>query len=484
MIAMCLVKDQTKRPTAEKLLKHSFFKQAKPPEHAVRYLFQGLPPLWERVKILKNKDAQQPLKKMPFTDEEAKSQEEYKRGVSAWNFDLEDLKCQAALIQDDDYSLGGKEDDDAFQQTMVENQSTSLNAYKKEPEKVQLGNIPLVRSSSINDISGLETFEYANGKADMLINEAVTDFEQLKANEKEQFNARANGRQKYDGNPYRTQDIEVLVSKNKSPHRQCFSGPLANDCILVRNSERVIDNGRDKNGRRLEETFNHDLSKDPILAGPLMLPNRASANSFSAPMKPSGGFKEYQDDRSRANLIQKKGRFSVTSENLDTSENIQASSANRRSQFQSIALRKSASVGDWLSEQRQGAAAQIPKDSGNSTIPVGVLASCLQNLLQQNVNQQEQIVNLMTNIYQAEGNNSSQNSKRMSSPLRNGGADFLTETAEEREQNLLAKISELQSKVQSLADELNVVKMRSLELQQQLNAVSNQQERSAKDHKQ
>ncbi|WRX28405.1 Protein kinase domain - like 10 [Theobroma cacao] len=29
MVAMCLVKDQTKRPTAEKLLKHSFFKHAK-----------------------------------------------------------------------------------------------------------------------------------------------------------------------------------------------------------------------------------------------------------------------------------------------------------------------------------------------------------------------------------------------------------------------------------------------------------------------
>ncbi|WRX29022.1 Protein kinase domain - like 10 [Theobroma cacao] len=32
MVAMCLVKDHTKRPTAEKLLKHSFFKHAKPPE--------------------------------------------------------------------------------------------------------------------------------------------------------------------------------------------------------------------------------------------------------------------------------------------------------------------------------------------------------------------------------------------------------------------------------------------------------------------
>lgn len=52
MVAMCLVKDQTKRPTAEKLLKHSFFKSAKPPEHSLRKLFADLPPLWKRVKDL------------------------------------------------------------------------------------------------------------------------------------------------------------------------------------------------------------------------------------------------------------------------------------------------------------------------------------------------------------------------------------------------------------------------------------------------
>lgn len=52
MVAMCLVKDQAKRPTAEKLLKHSFFKHAKPPELSVKKLFSDLPPLWNRVKAL------------------------------------------------------------------------------------------------------------------------------------------------------------------------------------------------------------------------------------------------------------------------------------------------------------------------------------------------------------------------------------------------------------------------------------------------
>ncbi|KAF2586853.1 hypothetical protein F2Q70_00034995 [Brassica cretica] len=98
MVAMCLVKDQTKRPTAEKLLKHSCFKHTKPPELAVKSLFADLPPLWTRVKSLQAKDAAQlALKRMATADEEAISMSEYQRGVSAWNFDVKDLKTQASL---------------------------------------------------------------------------------------------------------------------------------------------------------------------------------------------------------------------------------------------------------------------------------------------------------------------------------------------------------------------------------------------------
>ncbi|KAI3767134.1 hypothetical protein L2E82_17220 [Cichorium intybus] len=56
MVAMCLVKDQTKRPTAEKLLKHPFFKQAKAPELSLK------------------DTAQLALKKMPSVAQEAISQ--------------------------------------------------------------------------------------------------------------------------------------------------------------------------------------------------------------------------------------------------------------------------------------------------------------------------------------------------------------------------------------------------------------------------
>jgi serine/threonine-protein kinase OSR1/STK39 len=46
-----------------------------------------------------------------YGDKEQISQQEYIRGISAWNFNLEDLKNQAALIQDYD-CMSNAEDPD------------------------------------------------------------------------------------------------------------------------------------------------------------------------------------------------------------------------------------------------------------------------------------------------------------------------------------------------------------------------------------
>lgn len=101
MIAMCLVKEPSKRPTAEKLLRHSFFKHARTPDYICRHILDGLPSLGERIKNLKNADAARMTQQKNLDEQEQRSQTEYNRGVSAWNFNLEDLKAQSALIPDD-----------------------------------------------------------------------------------------------------------------------------------------------------------------------------------------------------------------------------------------------------------------------------------------------------------------------------------------------------------------------------------------------
>ncbi|OMO89118.1 hypothetical protein COLO4_19924 [Corchorus olitorius] len=98
MVATCLVKDPRKRPTTEKLLKHPFFKHAKPPEVSVKKLLAKSPKVWNGVKTLDQFDEHIVQSKKLIAEEEASSSQ-YQRGISAWNFDIEDLK---ALLSDDD----------------------------------------------------------------------------------------------------------------------------------------------------------------------------------------------------------------------------------------------------------------------------------------------------------------------------------------------------------------------------------------------
>jgi serine/threonine-protein kinase OSR1/STK39 len=50
---MCLVKNPTRRPIAEKLLKHSFFKHSETPEYLVRTMLDNLLPLGQSFLDLK-----------------------------------------------------------------------------------------------------------------------------------------------------------------------------------------------------------------------------------------------------------------------------------------------------------------------------------------------------------------------------------------------------------------------------------------------
>ncbi|XP_044406840.1 serine/threonine-protein kinase OSR1 isoform X1 [Triticum aestivum] len=75
MVAMCLVKEPSKRPTATKLLKQSFFKQARSHDYIVRKLLEGLPGLGARYQALKEKDEHLlAQKKMPDGRKEEISQ--------------------------------------------------------------------------------------------------------------------------------------------------------------------------------------------------------------------------------------------------------------------------------------------------------------------------------------------------------------------------------------------------------------------------
>lgn len=463
MVAMCLVKDPAKRPTAEKLLKHSFFKHAKPPELSLKKLFTDLPPLWDRVKALQLKDAAQlALKRMPSAEQEAISQSEYKRGVSAWNFDIEDLKAQASLVQDDDDLPDIREGDES-----VRSAASSKDA--SESGSVS-GKSFVQREQMQSDEVSPAANDGADDNAEIGRSELLYSHSQVKTVlEKEAVVSDAAG-------PASGRDsVQVKAKSQPVKGHQSQSGPLMPGIVLGQTSSergRASERSENENQPALEKS---NVRRAPSFSGPLMLPTRASANSLSAPIKSSGGYRDSLEDKSKANLVQIKGRFSVTSQNVDLAKD--ASSCTSRRSSQGSPLRKSASVGDWMSEPKQTASNQPSKDICAANLSSSLLLPHLQNLFQQTAIQQDLIMSLLSNLQSSEVVDGSQNGKLQPAALLRSSANGSVEAlASERERSLLAKISELQARMISLTEELNTEKQRYVLLQQQLNALPGQEE--------
>lgn len=468
MVAMCLVKDQAKRPTAEKLLKHSFFKHAKPPDLSVKKLLADLPPLWDRVKALQLKDAAQlALKRMPSAEQEAISQSEYKRGVSAWNFDIEDLKAQAALVQDDDDFAEIKEADESVKSAASSKDASDSGSvsgkYLPQNDIVrrEQGNVDKVVAMPAEGVSRLSrTGSELTDSCSHDKNILEKGMEDLELEE-----------------PACEIDTSQVKPKSQAVKgRQSQSGPLMPAIVLGQTSTergRVLERPENEIQSAAEKSI-RESRRVPSFSGPLMLPTRASANSLSAPIKSSGGYRDSLEDKSKANLVQVKGRFSVTSESLDVVKDMPSSTTRRSSQCSP--LRKSASVGDWISESKQTITCQPAKDVSNSNVSASLLLSHLQNLFQQTAIQQDLITSLLNSLQSSEADGC-QNGRPPSVPLsrspENGSVEMVVS---ERERLLLNKISDLQTRMASLSDELSAEKQKYVLLQQQLNAVSSREE--------
>ncbi|KAL6986477.1 non-specific serine,threonine protein kinase [Sarracenia purpurea var. burkii] len=463
MVAMCLVKDQTKRPTAEKLLKHSFFKHTKPSELSVMKLFADLPPLWNRVKALQLKDAAQlALKKMPSAEQEAISQSEYQRGVSAWNFNIEDLKAQASLVQDEDEIQETREEDECIK-PVVNNKDVSTSRFS------------LGKSISINDISCREQTsgdEFPQPECPSFMGK-IPESDLLEPNYIGKISLEKNG-SRSELLPS-TLEKDGVQAKSKTPagrNRLTQSGPLMPP---IGQGHSMSERGRifercENESQSLTEKPKQEMQKAPSFSGPLMLPNRASANSLSAPIKSSGGYRDSLEDKSKGNLVQIKGRFSVTSENVDLVKDIPLCIVSRQSSHGSP-LRKSSSIGDWILNSKQMPLGQSLKEMCNNNVPASFLMPHLQTLFLQISIQEDLIVNLLSSLHPAEVADASQNGKLPSLP-RNSENEFVESAVSERERLLITKISELQARMINLTDELTAEKLKYLQLQQRLNAVS------------
>ncbi|XP_027343590.1 serine/threonine-protein kinase BLUS1 [Abrus precatorius] len=102
MVASCLNQDPSKRPSAEKLLKHPFFKNCKGPEFLVKNVLQGLPSVEKRYKESKvNVRADGDGDDDDNDDDDMQRNVVKQRRISGWNFNEEGLELDPVFPNDD-----------------------------------------------------------------------------------------------------------------------------------------------------------------------------------------------------------------------------------------------------------------------------------------------------------------------------------------------------------------------------------------------
>ncbi|KAL9237165.1 hypothetical protein vseg_011749 [Gypsophila vaccaria] len=89
MVGLCLNQDPSKRPTAEKLLRHGFFKGSKNGEFLVKNVLVNLPSVEERFKRSKMVKLPSAGSTTCSTEEDEAGELDRQRRVSGWNFNVE-----------------------------------------------------------------------------------------------------------------------------------------------------------------------------------------------------------------------------------------------------------------------------------------------------------------------------------------------------------------------------------------------------------
>ncbi|KAM7512459.1 hypothetical protein LguiB_011334 [Lonicera macranthoides] len=417
MVAACLVKDPKKRPSSEKLLKHHFFKNARSTDYLARTILDGLSPLGDRFRMLKAKEAALLVQnKALYGDKEHLSQQEYIRGISAWNFNLEDLKNQAALIQDydgisnaqEDPNVSGRHKDGSHERANLE------DGLSDSPD--------LENSLAAFPIKPLQALK---GCFDVCEDDVATGGPNWKdsAQSDSELQRQTQSSAKAEEQEARRDDGDMLgqsssLSRSAIPgHKPFLSGSLLQD--NVHSPKKFIGDGdRD-----------HLLSRYPSernYSGPLQYRQKKDVNNTTS-----------AEDSSEGAVVQRKGRFKVTSADLSPK-----------------------APTNCISNPASGGSISPT----TSTLAAAPILPSLQFILQQNTMQREELVKLIKYVEQTSGN---------SMEFAEAGANELSQiphaTAKERE--LQAQVIQLQQSIGSVVEELQRQKMKNAQLEKKLNAL-------------
>ncbi|KAM0055556.1 putative protein kinase STE-STE20-Fray family [Helianthus debilis subsp. tardiflorus] len=426
LVAACLVKDPKKRPSSDKLLKHPFFKHARATDYLQRNILDGLPPLGDRFRMLKAKEAELLQNSELNGSKEHLSQQEYIRGISAWNFNLEDLKNQAALIQDyDDNSTA--EDLNASSKQQDELNDAGFSAERSSSEILNRSDDGSHLEDEIDEVPSLEDSFAAFpmkpiqalkgcfdvGQADVADDE---DTVSPTVGDENQLDVEQHGAMKpslKSENQVEKNDAELLERKKSLPRpsiispKKYLSGSLLPDKVLS-SKKFVGDFERESTqwGFRVERSY----------SGPIQ--GRQKINTSNS----------YPEDASEEAVVQRKGRFKVTKADLKVP-------------------------------------VISPNFSGTTSPPASGIAasvvSSLQTILYQSTLQKEELHRLIKFVEQISGN-----SMEYVEAGINGSSQIPLTSPRERE--LQSQLIQLQQRNTILAEKLQRQKMMNAQLEMKL----------------
>ncbi|KAJ9562574.1 hypothetical protein OSB04_007734 [Centaurea solstitialis] len=427
MVAACLVKDPKKRPSSEKLLKHPFFKNARTTEYLEHTILNGLSPLSDRFRILKAKEAELLMQnKELYGEKEHLSQQEYIRGISAWNFNLEDLKNQASLIQDYDETSNAEDLNASSKQQNVINDAGSP-AERSSPEISDHSDTASHLEDAINEIPDLESsfvafpikplqalkgcFDVCEDDLATVSSTAVDD----NPSDSDQHSAikpsvKPVGQETESNDAEHSGQRKLLSRASTNGPRKYLSGSLLPDDSLSP-KKLISDADRDHLQSRFQTQRN--------LSGPLHGRQKHKINnSLSGSNKNHGRWDKNVEDVSEGAVVQRKGRFKVFSAELSP---------------KALANNPSSS----------------PPPSSTSAASV---VPYLQTILQHNAMQREELLKLIKFAEQNSGN-----SMEYVGSGTNENSQIPIISARERE--LQSQVIHLQQSIGSLVEQLRILKM-------------------------
>ncbi|OMO69636.1 hypothetical protein COLO4_28990 [Corchorus olitorius] len=424
LVATCLVKDPKKRPTSEKLLKHQFFKHARSYDYLARTILDGLAPLGERFRVLKAKEADLLVQnKALYEDKEQLSQQEYIRGISAWNFNLDDLKSQAALIQDYD-DVPNTEDREGSKKQIDRHDEVGLPAADRmSPETASNSVAATGQEDGLSDLHDLEgslasfpikPLQALKGCFDIGEDDESgnsPNWKGVTSSESEQFITKPSRALEQDAgrNEGENSAQSSSLPRQVTPeHKKFLSGSLLPDNSF--SLKKVTGDGdRDFPQPKFQSERNY--------SGPLLYRQRRDTNNISS------------EDASEGAVVQR-GRFKVTSADL--------SPKGPTNCIFNPALGGSSSP----TSLNLAASAVLPS---------------LQCILQQNTMQREEIIRLIKYLEQTSG--------KLGDLTDVGTNDLLQiPLSSARERELQAQVIQLQQSIGNLVEELQRQKMKNVQM--------------------